>query len=448
MAPPPAAEDETKMLLNSELNVINVKSIIGYADMAVIKEVLRDLNPWWAGEFKVEFKEREIYEQLQKFMHLPQIIALTGLRRVGKTTLMLKIAEDAMENGFPRRNVIYFSFDEFREAEIREVMKEYEGLMEKDFRKEKYLLLLDEIQKLRGWEDQLKTVYDVFGKNTKIVISGSESLFIRKKSKETLAGRIFEFRVDPLSFMEFLNFREADFKPIGLHEEKLIRLFDEFIPTLGFPELVGIKEKDVIKKYVRESVIEKVVYRDLPKLFKIRDVSVIESLLNILAEEPGQLVEISELAKELKISRQSLSSYLAYLEESFLIKKLYNFSKSRRKVERKLKKYYPTVVSADLLFREDDFSRSKVFEWSVVNQLKTEFFWRDPYKNEVDAVLVNKKPVPVEIKYGKIDTRGLLAFMKKFGVDEGYVISRDKEEKRKINGKTISVVPASKFLLK
>jgi len=137
-----------------------------------------------------------------------------------------------------------------------------------------------------------------------------------------------------------------------------------------------------------------------------------------------------------------------YLKESFLIRKVYNFSKSRRKVERKLKKYYPTIISADILFKEDLLSKSKVFEWLMVNQLRAEFFWRDPYKNEVDVVMLNKESIPVEIKYGKIDIRSLLAFLKKFNVNKGYIISSKKEEKQKINGKTIQVVPAFKFLLK
>lgn len=178
--------------------------------------------------------------------------------------------------------------------------------MEKELRKEKFLFLLDEIQKLSNWEDQLKRIYDTFGKNIKIIISGSESLFIKKKSKETLAGRMFEFNVGTLTFREFLCFREADYKPIGLHEKELKKLLGEFALTLGFPELANVKEKDIIKKYVREGIVEKVVYR--------------------------------ELAKELKISRQTLSNYFSYLEDSFLVKKLYNFSRSRRKAGRKLKK--------------------------------------------------------------------------------------------------------------
>lgn len=175
--------------------------------MAKIKDVLLESNPWWKEEFKLEYHEREIHKQISEYIPLQQIIAFTGLRRVGKTTLMHKIVFDSIKNRFDSRNVIYFSFDEFREIEIREVLKEYEALMGKDLKDGKYLLLLDEIQKLTNWEDQIKRIYDTAGKNIKIIISGSESMFIKKKSKETLSGRVFEFKIETLSFKEFLDFR-------------------------------------------------------------------------------------------------------------------------------------------------------------------------------------------------------------------------------------------------
>ncbi len=416
--------------------------------MPKIKDALQDSNPWWKEEFTVEFRDRDIYERIKKFLPLPQMIAFTGLRRVGKTTLMFKIVEDYIRNGFDPRNIIYFSFDEFRATELREVMKEYEALLEKDFRKGDYLLLIDEIQKLNNWDEQIKRIYDTFSKNLKIIVTGSESLQIKNKSRETLAGRLLDFKVETLSFKEFLLFRGVKFEPIGLYEKELNKLFSEFMVTLGFPELVNIKDKSIIKKYVKESIVEKIFYMDIPRLFKISDASVLEPLLNILMEEPGQILEISDLAKELKISRQTLSNYLNYLEKSFLLRKLYNFSKSRRKVERKLKKYYPTLISVDLLFKDDDLSKSKVFEWFMVNQLKSEFFWRDPYKKEVDIVLADDKITPIEVKYGRIDFAGLSAFMRKFKVSQGYVISAREEREQKIDDKAILIIPAFKFLLK
>jgi predicted AAA+ superfamily ATPase len=416
--------------------------------MPQIKEVMVEMNPWWKEQFVLEgYRKREIYAEIQKFMPLPQIIGLTGLRRVGKTTLMLKIAEDLMKNGTHPTNVLYFSFDEFRSTKIREVLKEYENVTGKNLREGKFLILLDEVQKLAGWQDELKALYDLYKGKVKFLVSGSESLFIKKEIKEVLGGRFFEFKVNPLSFREYLEFKSVKYEPVDMYERELEKLFREFLIAQGFPELVGITDRSVVRKYLRESIVEKVIFRDLPLILGTIDVSLIESLLNLMMEEPGQLIQISELAGALGVSRKTVSNYLAYLEQSFLLRKLYNFSPSRRKVERKLKKYYPVIISVDLMFREDELSASRVLEWIVVNQLGANFFWRDPYKNEVDVVVGKEKPVPVEVKVHKVDISGLLRFMGKFGVKKGYVVTSDLEEERKIHGYIVSVLPAFKLLI-
>ncbi len=415
--------------------------------MTTIKEALVESNIWWKEEFNPRYHDRDIYADIAKYLPMPQIIALTGLRRVGKTTLMHKIIFDFIENKHDPGTIVYFSFDEFPNAELRDVIREYEMLTEKNIRTGKYLLLLDEVQKLNGWEDQLKRIYDNYRDNLKIIISGSESLFIRKKSKEALGGRIFEFRIDTLSFKEFLAFKGINFTPSGIYERELLMLLGEYSKTEGFPELIGVKDKEIILKYIKEGIVEKVIYRDIPRLFKVRDISTLDAILNILLDNPGHLIDLNNLSKELKISRQTASNYISYLEKSFLVRKLYNFSTGRRKIERKLKKYYPAVI-LDINFRDDDISRSKAFEWLIVTRLNSEFFWRDSYKNEVDIIASDKITIPVEIKHGKIDTTGLIAFMKKFNVNSGCIISYDREEELKIDNKyRIKVIPAFKFFL-
>ncbi|MCX6666161.1 MAG: hypothetical protein NT038_08925, partial [Euryarchaeota archaeon] len=77
-----------------------------------------------------------------------------------------------------------------------------------------------------------------------------------------------------------------------------------------------------------------------------------------------------------------------------------------------------------------------------------EFFWRDPYKNEVDAIILHdQKPSPIEIKYGKIETKGLVKFMKKFHIKDGCIISLNQENSLDIDGKKIQIIPAYKFVL-
>ncbi len=425
--------------------ILYIKSILWIVYMAELKILLSELNPWWRTKFEPLFRDRELYQQIQKFIPLRQILAFIGLRRVGKTSILLKILTNVLTYLEPA-HVLYFTFDNNKEVSIRELVAAYEQLHNLDVTNGKYFLFLDEIQKLDDWEDQLKLLYDM-RPNIKIILSGSESLFIKNKSKESLAGRIYQFRVEPLTFREYLDFKDIQFLPIALYEKELLREFHQFIKTLGFPEMVNETDNDIIKKYITEGIIDTIIYKDIPTTYSIHDTQSIRKILTILMEEPGQIIDISELAKDLKLSRHTVSFYLTILEESFLVQKLYNYSRNQRKINRKLKKYYPAVISSRLLLNENILLQSKVFEWLLINQLHSEYFWRDPQQNEVDTVVTEPIVLPIEVKYGKIETHGIRKFMKKFGVDHGIIVSYNTEEILDFDGKKITVVPAYKFLL-
>jgi len=412
-----------------------------------IKKALFESNPWWRKKLEINYKNRDIYQKLQKYIDAKQIIALTGLRRVGKTTIMLKIVKEKIDSGFSPNNIIYFSFDTFRDLDLSELIEVYSSEYDKNIEDSKYIFLLDEIQKIENWEEQVKRLYD-FHTNFKIIISGSESLFVRKKSKESLAGRMFEFKVESLSFKEFLSFKGLESKPLGLYEKELTKAFEDFMFSGGFPELVSMNDRDFIKSYIRETVVEKVLFRDIPLIYPIRDVSILESIFKIISGNPGQIIEINKLASEVGLSRRVVSLYLGYLENSYLIKRIFNFSRNQRKSAKKLKKYYPTIPALGFIYGNEDVN-PKIFENILVLQTGTNFFWRDAYKNEVDIVLdEEKKIVPIEIKYGEIkDIKGLLKFMELFDIKKGFVISKEEEKELKVDNKKILVIPAWKWLL-
>lgn len=411
-----------------------------------IKLILKETNPWWKEkDFSLKnYSCRSIFLDIEKFLALPQIIALVGLRRTGKTTLMLKIVENFLVTRIEPANILYFSFDDFSQLEIEEILSVYRDIFpEADLRKKKFLFCFDEIQKLNDWQEKIKRLYDTYP-NIKIIISGSESLFLRKKIKETLAGRIFEFGIQPLDFKEYLYFiqKEEMIKNPRLYQEEIIKLYKEFLKTNGFPELAGVRDDMIIHKYLKESVIDKILFKDIPRLFKVRNPDILADILDIIVFYPGQIIDAVKLSKEMGLARQVISAYLDYLEKSFLVKKLYNFSKNLRKQKRSLKKYYPAIIFPSLV--EDKFPLC--FENSLVWQLGAQFFYRDAYKNEVDLVLVdeNKKITPLEIKTGRLDFKGLNSFMKKYKTDEAIVLTLDKKESHK----QIKVIPFYDFLLK
>ncbi len=406
----------------------------------IIVKDMEETNVWWNRDFHIpEYKNRDIYREIKKFMKTRQIVAITGLRRVGKTTIMFKFIKEHLDAGFPKQNIFYFSFDDYSEVRISDIIDIYKKVFNKDLRSEDYLFVFDEIQKIKNWAEQLKRIYDIYPK-IKFLISGSESLFIRRKSRESLAGRIFEFKLNPLNFKEYLEFKNKRFDNPALHRDEILKEFNNFLLCNGFPELID-KEPEIIKKYMREGVIDKILYHDMSEVFEIKNLVVIRKIFDILYNNPGQIIELQQFASEIGISRHRLSEYLEYLEESFLIKKIYNYSRNARKTQRRLKKYYSTLLNPLLI--KDDFA--KIFEQALVIQSNADFFWRDPYKNEVDIVMTNPL-IAIEIKSGEINTgnlKSLIKFIEKFKPKEAIVISYDKE--RTIN--SIKVIPAWKWLL-
>jgi predicted AAA+ superfamily ATPase len=400
-------------------------------------EALERSNLWWKGDFELDYKPRKVYEKIKKFMKNRQIISLTGLRRTGKTTILFKVVKDSITD-YGKENILYFSFDDFRDVRLKEVIDAYFELMRRDS-SEPLLFLLDEIQKVPRWEEQLKRIYDE-NKKFKFIISGSESLFIRKGTRESLAGRMFEFQIKNLCFKEFLDFRGKSFNNFALYKKEILSEFKNFLYCNGFPEIIN-ENKEVIKKYIKENVVEKIIYRDIPQILPIENPEILSQMFNIIAKDPGQMIQMDKIAKELNISRQTASNYLDYLEKSFLIRKLYNFSRNARKTQTRLKKYYPTILFSEEIENREIFG--KVFETFLVNELNAEFFWRDVYKNEVDIILKNKEIIPIEIKVSNTETKPLSLFMNKFKLKKGIILTYDKEE----TISKIKVIPFYKYIL-
>jgi uncharacterized protein len=410
-----------------------------------LQDALVELNPWWKGEYTVKAHPRELETELEPFLPTRMMVALTGVRRCGKTTLLLRLGQREIQGGLDPRRVVYFSFDEHRGASLRDVVQAWESAAHQSRNDGRVMFLFDEIQKVDGWADSAKALYDRYH-NFKFILSGSESLFIRRGKQESLAGRVFEFEVAPLSLREYLDFAGVPREPLELQRADILRAMEGFLQCQGLPELVGQDDRGVIRKYIRENVVEKVAYRDLPQILGLQNPGAIEAMLHILMDDPGQLIEVQDLGSEVGLAPETASWYLRYLEQSFLLRKLYNWSPNRRKVERKLKKYYPTFVSPSVAANLDDAVRGRILEWLVVTQTRPGFFWRDPYKHEVDMVLDG--PQPVEVKLTRLETDGLSAFFRKFKARRGTIVTWDRAETLSLEGKPIEVVPAYEFLLR
>ena len=413
---------------------------------------LEDYNPHWRkGHFYEYEKKREIYASLWKSATKRRITVITGTRRVGKTTIMKQIINELIKQGVPRYNILYFSFDEERPS-LREVIREYEEKLGNDISLtgKKYYVFLDEIQKLDNWHEQIKYFYDSF-ENIKFFVSGSASLFIKNGIRESLAGRVKEFYMGALSFREYLFFTDKEYmleKP-SMFEDALEAEFSRYLKR-QYIEILNEDEGE-IKDYVK-SIVEKVIYIDIPQIFSVEDPHLLMKIATIVAASPGMLIDYTSLARAIgdgeSISRVRVSRYVHYLEESYLLKLGYNYSGSRLVSERKLKKAYLSNASLSMIAqRAPDLG--KLAEQTIFTHPEIRFFWRTPQKDEIDIILETEDgPLPVEVKYqGEITKRDMapvIKFMKKYGPGRGIIITKNTENTVETEWGRIDMIPAWK----
>lgn len=404
-------------------------------------EDLIEFNPWWSSgrvpQRLLEEKKRDLFHEIRDLLTNRQIVSIVGLRRTGKTTLMYQIIEHLLKNNVPEERIMYFSFDKNIDS-IEDIIETYkqEVIMEDEISEQTYILF-DEIQKLKDWENQIKLLYDK-KLPLKLLLSGSSSLTLKKKSKETLAGRNYVCKLPPLTFKEYLKLKDISYpdfqkvesthKKVRLSKDKYIAEFHRFINQHGLPETIDMDEK-MSKRYIRSSLIDQVIYKDIPSNYDIGEPSIIEELLRIIAERPGMLLKFQSLASDLSRTRQTISKYVFYLQNSFLLNLIYNYSGSFITSAKKLKKVYLSHPSLVTTLKDSKENIGRLVENQVINELETEYFHRQQQK-EVDAILRGKESIiPIEVKYKKQikrdDESDLRNFMEKENLDKGLMITRN-----------------------
>lgn len=417
--------------------------------MEPLERILRQ-NPWWEGkeiEATKGLRERPLLDEVLKYKDDRQIIAVIGLRRVGKTVLMLQFINRLLREVDAKR-VLYFSFDEIagkRPEVIEEVLKVYEEEVLREELKDAYIFF-DEINHIEDWQVILKRYYDL-NKRIKFVVSGSSSIYLRR-TRESLAGRIYEFELGPLSFGEFLYLRGIEVKDLTIQSPTLRRELNNYFVRGGFPEIMDERDFEKARKYV-SSVMEKIVFYDIPKVYDVGEPELLREILGLIARKPGSLVEYRKIASALNLSYQTVSKYVGYLERAFLVKLIYNYRGSPIARARKLKKAYLGAPSLALAFMRSEGEVYSIVpelaENLVATHLGAKFFWRKYY--EVDFL---HDKVPVEVKYRERpeEIDGALEAAKQLKSNRLVVVTKDLEKKERRGRVNVSFIPLWKFLLK
>lgn len=304
----------------------------------ILKSLRRD-NPWWDASYKMAQSPTEKtrayfspFSTLALDWSVRRSTILMGPRRVGKTVMLRQLIEKAINEGFSGQNILFVSIDTplYSGMPLSRLIDLFEEETEHDAQA-KRIIVFDEIQYLKDWEVHLKVLTDQHP-NTRFIASGSAAAALRLKSQESGAGRFTDFFLPPLTFAEFLAFREMETDliksaPLGatlrFSTPDIERLNEEFINYLnfgGYPEAVlnPAIQADV-QRFLGRDIIDKVLLRDLPSLYGIQDIQELNRLFTTIAYHTGQEISLDGLAQSSGVAKNTITKYLEYLEAAFLI---------------------------------------------------------------------------------------------------------------------------------
>lgn len=314
------------------------------SDEQVIK-ALRQYNPWWRipSAVKEESKPQKrlaYYEALKMLKHksIRRFAVLSGVRRVGKTTILYQIIDNLIDEGINPKNIFYATFDNpiLKLVNVESVLSIYETLYPIEGTR---YVFFDEIQYTDSWELWMKVIYDS-RKDIRLIATGSASPVLEKGSADSGTGRWSIIKIPTMSFYEYcrlLQLNEPEL-PEKLQISNLVKMnnaelgdlmnrftplqnhFNRYLTIGGFPELVLADDDDFAQRMLREDVVDKVIKRDVLTLFNIRNPLLMEKLFLYLCMNSTEIFNATTASKELEnISVTTIESYIAALEMSNLV---------------------------------------------------------------------------------------------------------------------------------
>lgn len=312
-----------------------------------------------------------------------KMVFIGGPRQVGKTTLSLQF----FKNKASEKNTGYLNWDYLADRSL--ILKDQLPLTES-------LLIFDEIHKYRNWRSLMKGLFDKYKNSIRFIVTGSARLDHFRKGGDSLLGRYHYYRLHPLSLME-------------LNKAPTNQDLQNLLTYSGFPEPFFEKDETFLRRWQKERV-QKVVYEDLRDLETVKEISLIELLVETLPSKIGSPLSLKNLAVDLQVSQPTVARWVTILDNLYLTFRISPYGAPKIRAVKKEQKIYfwdwtqndeigpkfENLVASQLLkychYREDTEGHKMELR-----------FLRDTDKREVDfVVLQNKKPLfAVECKTGE-----------------------------------------------
>jgi predicted AAA+ superfamily ATPase len=407
-----------------------------------ILKVLTAYNPWWktgavSSKMSKAYKRFAFHEAMKRLeqANLRRTVVLTGTRRVGKTTILYQMIENLLGKGVSPQKIVYISMDHpmLKLSGFQDILDCYH---ENIYAEQDVYYFFDEVQYAQNWDKWLKAIYDM-QPDTRMVATGSASPALMKGNQESGAGRWSVIQVPTMSFYEYcellnidrpqlpeklkitplLHMTQQERTQIMLQLSKVQNHFNRYLQVGGFPELALADNDIMAQQIMREDVVDKVLKRDLPSLYSIRNATELERIFLYLCNVSSEIVSIDAIAKELSgVSRPTVENYIQYLESANLIYQSWPVDMAGKKVLKARPKIYiadaaiRNAVLMDDSLLTDPVEMGKIVETAVYKHVAAFYYqqatsvgyFRGGRKGkEIDIVVdyPNTKNILIEVKY-------------------------------------------------
>lgn len=284
--------------------------------------------------------KRKVYlDQIHPFIGKPVIKAITGIRRCGKSTLMLQIIDEMERSGVDPNQIIYINKELFEFDDICDYKDLHNYVTSKTgSNKNKTYLFVDEIQEINGWERTINSL--LAQKNFDLYITGSNARLLSSELATLLSGRYVEFRMYTLSYPEF---KQLDSETNEHHVTE--DAFNTFLKFGGFPGLhLFSQNENAIRQYL-QSVYSTILLKDVVVRYNIRDAAVLEKIVSYLGDNCGNITSSKNISDNLKsqnskVSVDTVQNYILYCVNALLFEKVRRFDLKGKRILETLEKYY------------------------------------------------------------------------------------------------------------
>jgi predicted AAA+ superfamily ATPase len=380
----------------------------------------------------VDAYPRFIFPALKDALADQRVIVITGMRRTGKTTSVRWLLDQ-----IPSENKIYLDLERLDQ---RSVFEESNYDLVRDYLRNRGLnidqpmtVALDEIQYVPNLPSVVKYLHDSY--DIKFLLTGSSSFYLKNLFTESLAGRKIVFEIFPLTFGEFLTFRDVAFRQretfsemkFDPHEyERLKGLYEEFVTFGGLPD-IALENRPVVRRDLLNDIFSSYINIDVRTLADFQKIGELQQLMRLLALRIGNKLDISKMASVVGLSRPTVMQYLEFLEMTYIITRLPAYAGGDKPSALAKKLYFCDNGIASILA---NLSEGALFENAVFNQLR--YYGDLNYlgkgrEYEVDFIVTNRKrSTALEVKYHPVlaDDQKLKRISTKYPFVESWLIGK------------------------